>query len=214
MLDLFLKYINPIKIIVLLTLLLGFVYLKKNNTIHQKVLALLMVSFLTEYSIFIFFYYKRSIFLMYSVSFVIHHSLWILLLRDFVDYKGRILLWMLLFIVFGVLNMTFFEGSNSINYYTFLLGAFIYLYFFISESFTQLQRDNFSFLTSNNYILLFSPVLFFLGYSFMFAFQDYSVISTKLFGKIELYDFIGNLVNGIYYFVLNLYIFKEKKCNG
>lgn len=213
MLDLLLKYINPIKIIVLLTLIFGFICLTKKNRIHKWALGILTVSFLTEYSIFFFLYYSNSISLMYSISFILHHALWLVLLSHFLEYKERMRIWIVIFVIFGILNLLFFEGMKNLNYYTFIFGAFMYLFFFISESFFQLKKDNFSFFTSNNYILLFSPVFFFLGYSFMFAFQDYNVISAKIFGTIELYDFIGYLVNSTYYLFLNYYIYKERKCN-
>lgn len=213
MLDLFLKYINPIKIVVLLTLIFGFMYLKRKNKIHKCVLWILLISFITEYSVFILLYFKLPISLLYSISFIFHNSAWLLLLSYFIENKERMRIWIGFFVLFGILNILSFEGIQNLNYYTFIFGAFIYLFFFISESFFQLKRDNFSFFTSNNFLLLFSPVFFFLGYSFMFAFQDYNVISVKIFRTIELYDFIGYIVNISYYLLLNYYILKERKYN-
>lgn len=213
MLDLFIKYINPIKIIVLLTLIFGFIFLKRKNRVHQYVLWILTISFITEYSVFLLLYFKQPIGLLYTISFIFHHSVWLLLLSHFVEHKDRMRIWIGIFIAFAILNVLFFEGFKAMNYYTFIFGAFVYLYFFISESFFQLKRDNFAFFTSNNFLLLFSPVFFFLGYSFMFAFQDYNVISVKIFGTIELYDFIGYIVNISYYLLLNYYIFKERSAN-
>lgn len=213
MLDLFLKYSNPIKIIVLLTLIFGFACLKKRNTIHANVKWIIVISFITEYSIFPLLYCNSPISLMYSISFIFHHAAWLFLLSHFLESKERMRIWIVVYIAFGVLNLLFFEGAVNINYYTFIFGAFIYLYFFISESFFQLKKDNFAYFTSNSYLLLFSPVLFFLGYSFMFAFQDYNIISTHVLGKIELYDFVGHTVNIMYYIFLNYYIFKERKAN-
>ena len=213
MFDFFLKYINPIKIIVLLTLIFGFICLKRKNRVHQYVLWILTISFITEYSVFILLYFKQPIGVLYSISFIFHHSVWLLLLSHFVEHKDRMRIWIGIFIVFAILNIFFFEAIINLNYYTFIFGAFVYLFFFISESFFQLKRDNFTFFTSNNFLLLFSPVFFFLGYSFMFAFQDYNVISVKIFGTIELYDFIGYIVNISYYLLLNYYIFKERSSN-
>lgn len=213
MIDLFLKYINPIKIIVLLTLIFGFMYLKRNNKIHKCVLYILLISFITEYSVFILLYFKLPISLLYSISFIFHHSVWLLLLSYFMENKERMRIWIGIFIAFSLLNVLLFEGYEAMNYYTFIFGAFVYLFFFITESFFQLKRDNITFFTSNDFLLLFSPVFFFLGYSFMFAFQDYNVISVKIFGQTELYDFIGYLVNISYYLLLNYYIFKERSAN-
>ncbi len=213
MLDLIFKYINPIKIIVFLTLIFGFMYLKRKNKIHKCILWILIISFITEYSVFILLYFKLPISLLYSISFIFHHSAWLLLLSYFIENKERMRIWIGIFVLFGILNILSFEGIQNLNYYTFIFGAFIYLFFFISESFFQLKRDNFSFFTSNNFLLLFSPVFFFLGYSFMFAFQDYNVISVKIFRTIELYDFIGYIVNISYYLLLNYYIFKERNSN-
>lgn len=147
-----------------------------------------------------------------SVYIIIHHFLWLLILFDQVQcatiYKKTLLL---LFLIWAVFNLCFFEGFFKFNTYTFITGAFIYLVIFISESFRQLQKENLGFFQSNSYLLLCSPLLFFTGLSFMFGFKSKAVTSVEIFNSIKLYSFISYFVNTIYYTLLNLYIYKERQ---
>jgi hypothetical protein len=146
-----------------------------------------------------------------SISILFHHSLWLLILKDSVHF-AKIVMWSIIsFIIFGLCNLFFFEGWQHFNYYTFTLGAFLYLILFIIESFYQLKRENFTFFLSNNAILLLAPVLFFIGLSFMFAFKSKVISTTIIFGSVELYTVIIYFVNIVYYSLINLYIYREKK---
>jgi hypothetical protein len=112
---------------------------------------------------------------------------------------------------FSVLLIFYWEGTKSLNNYSFVLGTFIYVISFILFSFKFLKQEKFSWLLSNNYLLLISPILFFLGHSFMFAFDSQSLYYTKLFKNINLYPIVSYFVSIIYYSLINLYIYKENK---
>lgn len=200
--------INPIKIIVLLTFLVGLFFLKLKNPTHQKVLGILFICFVNEFVALILKAQGLPIDNLFNINIIIHNSLWLLIIGCFLN-NTKILC--IAYIFFGFVNLLFFEGFSKFNYYTFVFGALLYTSIFIYLSFKQLKRENLSFFLSNDYILLFAPVLFFLGLSLMFSFKSKLLTSTYIFDGIKLYTFINYFVNIIYYFFISLYIYKEKK---
>jgi hypothetical protein len=202
------QFINPIKIIVLLTFLVGLFFLKFRNPTHQKVLGILSICFINEFVALILKAQGLPIDNLFNINIIIHNTLWLLIIGYFLN-KPKIII--LAYIFFGLVNLLFFEGFSKFNYYTFVFGALLYTTIFIYVSFKQLKGENLSFFLSNHFVLLFAPVLFFLGLSFMFSFKSNHLTSTYIFDGIKLYTFINYFVNIIYYFFINLYIYKEKK---
>lgn len=141
----------------------------------------------------------------------LHDLLWYYILYLNITNKKIVQIGIAGFICFGLVNFILFEGPNEFNFNTFILGAFIYISIFIYESFYQLKKENFTFFKSNNYFLLFSPVLFFFGLSFVFGFKSKALAETHVFANLGLYDFIIYFVNIIYYTLINIYIYREKK---
>ncbi|HOZ75056.1 MAG TPA: hypothetical protein PLS51_02895 [Flavobacterium sp.] len=105
----------------------------------------------------------------------------------------------------------YFDGVSDFSCLAFVFGAFIYLIIFIVESFYELQREAFSFFLSNQFLLLSAPILFFIGLSAALGFQDRALIRTVLFSNVSLYEFIAYFVNIIYYTLIIVYIYREKK---
>jgi hypothetical protein len=211
MIDFVYHFLRPLKIIVLLTLFSGLLFLDRKKQIHRHLLTILWVCFLTEAINSILIVNKKTIGLFVSISIIIHHGLWIWMLAKNAAQKNAAFLLLGCFLLFGLINISFFEGTKEFNGYTFVFGAFIYIIIFIYESFCKLRLENFDFFTSNTFILLTAPVLFFFGYSFMFAFNNKNVTSYLLFGQLKLYTFISYFVNIVYYSLINLYIYREKK---
>ena len=116
----------------------------------------------------------------------------------------------LLFLLFSLSNILFIERLN-LNFYTFIIGALLYVSIFIYESYKQLNRENLNYFKTNNFILLIAPILFFLGMSIVFGFRNSGIKDVIIFNKIELYTLITFTVNIIYYTLINLFIFKERK---
>ena len=79
------------------------------------------------------------------------------------------------------------------------------------ESFYQLKQENFPFFFSNQFLLLMAPVLFFIGLTFMLGFKNHEILMAVFFGKLQLYKTINIVVNIVYYTLLNIYIYREKK---
>lgn len=204
-------FLSPLKIIVLLTLLSGLLFLNRKKQIHRHLLAILWVCFLTEVINSILIVNKKSIVLCVSISIIIHHGLWLWMLARNAAKKNAAFLLLGCFLLFGLINLSFLDGTKKFNYYTFVVGAFLYIIIFIYESFCKLRQENFDFFLSNTFILLTAPVLFFFGLSFMFGFNSKNVTSYLLFGQLKLYTFISYFVNIIYYSLINLYIYREKK---
>lgn len=173
-------------------------------------LVILSTSLFTEITAMFFLSNHKGINTLYSLSYIIHHSFWIVLIGDFLTTRKIKPIAIIIFLTFSLGNLLFIEGPK-LNYLTFIAGALIYLVLFIFESFTQLKNENLSFFKSNTYLLLFAPVLFFLGFSFLFGFRNFDLRNTIVFGKTDLYTFICYFVNIIYYSLINLYIYKEQK---
>lgn len=211
MIDFVIQFLKPLKILVMLTLLYAVFALQWKNQIHRYLLEILLVCFFTELINSILIFYSKSIVLSVTLSIILHHSLWLLLLKRFVTFPKTVHILLLCFIAFAIINLFFIEGTDNFNYYTFVVGAFIYLVVFICESFYKLKQENFAFFLSNSYLLLLAPVLFFFGLSFMFAFDSKSITSCIVFADIKLYTIIIFFVNIVYYAFINIFIYREKK---
>jgi len=203
-------YLNPIKVGVVITLLFAVYSLSFKKRLHRYLLLLLIVCFSTELVNSILIFYEISTGITTSISMVFHHLLWFYILQDNISRKNELKIGMDLFVFFSIMNFIFIETTTSYNYYTFILGAFIYVVFFIHESFHQLEKENLPFFISNNFILTSAPLLFFFGMSLLFGFKNKTITSTIVFNSMTLYNFIINLVCLVYYTLLNIYIYREK----
>lgn len=211
MIDFVFEFLKPLKILVVLTFVLALAGLKWQNHTHRYILQILCVCMLTELINSILIFNSKSISLPFTLSVILHHSIWLLLLGRVTVFQKTFRFLLFGFIVFAIANLFFIEGTDRFNYYTFVVGAFLYIVIFIYESFYKLKQEDFPFFLSNNYLLLLAPVLFFFGLSFMFAFQSKSITSFIIFGDIKLYTFIIYFVNIVYYTLINLYIYREKR---
>lgn len=146
----------------------------------------------------------------YNNYFILSFSLWIVLITHFSD---NVILkkCTIGFILLALLNLLFIQKITELNTYTFILGSFIYCTLFLTESFKRLKKDDLDFFMSDHFLLLFAPVLFFVGFSFMFGFSSTSVKDTLVFANIDLYTFISYLVNVTFYTILNIYCIRRFK---
>lgn len=211
MIEFFLKNINPIKILVLISFLFGLFFLNKSSSKHRLLLMILLLSVITEYGVLIFIYFKKPYDFFYSISFIIHNILWLNVI-DKVYKKLKYSEYIKLFyLAFSIVNLIFFEGIQKINCITFILGAFIYLISFIYLSYILLKNEKIAFLISNDYLLLFLPIIFFIGFSLMFGFDSYSLFNQEIFSNYKLYNFIGDFSCLNYYLLIILYIYRVRK---
>ncbi len=200
--------IEPTTIVIGITFAVGFLFLKKQYFPNLLLLSVLLVSLTTEI-IYVFLFENESKLLLYSISFIFHNSLWLLLILKVLKAKRKkfFLLWVFLF--FSILNLFFFEG-RALNHFTFIFGAIIYVTYFISKSISFLKKEELVIFSTNDFLLIFSPIMFFLGLSFTLGFGD-KIRFIKIFNSVDLYTFIIDIVNCIYYGLLNIYIFKQRR---
>ncbi len=200
-----------IKFIVLLTFLHALFRLKTKKRINQYLFYILGISTLIEI-INTYLQVKGLSYALFSTFRVIVITIfWFRILQLIITTKRLIIATTVVFCLFALFNFLFMEGPLQFNYYTLLVGAFLYSVFFIFESFFQLKRENFYFFQSNKYILLFSPIIFFLGLSILFLFKSNALITANFFNNIKSYTYIHSLVNVVFYLSLNYYILKEKR---
>lgn len=205
-----LVYMTPIGMLVFLTFFIGAFYLNFRNKIHCLLLAILTISFLTESLSIFFLACHLNLKILYSISFIFHHLAWIWLLSTCTELKFRNTPGAV-FICFSILNLLFMERAQ-LNHMTFIFGALLYISVFTYQSYCWLRTEQLSYFTSNTYLLLFAPVLFFFGFSFTFGFgESHGLKNTLIYGQTMLYDFISCFVNLIYYLLINLYIYFEQR---
>lgn len=214
MTDFVFQFCKPLKIAVLFTLLFALWGLKWKNQTHRYLLNIMLICFFTELINTLLIVNAKSIVFSSSLSICFHHSIWLLLLLNFVSFPRTTFILLIGFVAFAAGNLFFFEGTDNFNYYTFVVGAFVYIGIFIYESFYKLRQEAFSFFLSNDYLLLLAPVLFFFGLSFMFGFKSSKITSFIIFSDIKLYSFIIYFVNIVYYTLVNIYIYREKKLSN
>ncbi|HCN48711.1 MAG TPA: hypothetical protein DIT10_06400 [Chryseobacterium sp.] len=194
-----------ISYIEIITLFVAIIFLKKKNNGLLFSILVLNATAETLFSI------NNNLIGCVVLYCYLHFILWFLLFFKKIEEERFLQYIIPSFTFFCIVDFFYWEGTKSLNNYSFVLGTFIYVISFILFSFKFLKQEKFSWLLSNNYLLLISPILFFLGHSFMFAFDSQSLYYTKLFKNINLYPIVSYFVSIIYYSLINLYIYKENK---
>lgn len=205
-----LDIINPIKACVVITLLFALWNLRWKIKMHRYLLYILFVVFITELVNSILVYNSRPIRIPFNISIIFHDIFWMLAFRESINRKKMSNVILCFFALFSVVNFIIIEIADEYNYYTFVLGALLYVSLFIYESYRQLKEENLMYFLSNNYLLLFAPVFFFFGMGLMLGFKPLGVTKMLLFGPVTLYVFIVNIVCIAYYSLINIYIYREK----
>ncbi len=210
--NLFFKYIcniGPISYVVVATLIIGLLFLNKSKKISKYLLLILFISSFVEIVGYIALECKMNLSYLYNFFFIVHNGLWLFVASIIIKKKfiNTTIIW---FLIFAFLNL-FYTSGSKLNSMTFVISALLYILIFIIESYRQLKNENLDYFSSNKYLLLFAPVLFFFGFSFIFSFRSFDVKNSIVFGKTDLYTFISFFVNVLYYSLINLYIYRESK---
>ncbi len=199
------------KLLVLLTFFHALLRLKTKKRINQYLFYILGISVLAELSNIYLKFNNLSYDTFITFRVVISTILWFRILYMIFKAKKLIVATIIAFSLFAFVNLLFMEGPLQFNYYTLIFGAFLYILFFVFESFNQLKRDNFYFFQSNKYILIVSPLIFFFGLSLLFFFKSYYLVSNTIIQNVKLFTYFNIIVNIIFYASLNYYILKEKR---
>jgi hypothetical protein len=211
MLNRTLDFLSIVHFLVFTSFLFSIYGLSWKIQIHRYLIIILSVFMLNEIIGIISHLYAYTFKINSTITTFIHSVLWLLILKESVRFPKIVTGLMIVFITFSLCDVFFIEGWQLFNCYSFILGAFMYLIIFLIESFYQLRQENFPFFFSNQFILLMAPVLFFIGLTFMLGFKSHELLTTVFFGKLKLYRTIIIIVNIVYYTLLNIYIYREKK---
>lgn len=161
-------------------------------------------------------HYKISIEFICNIYAILHPILWFIILGEMI--KSKIAYYLISLFLFGiVLNLCLIDSNISLNKFNtanFVMGSLLYVAAFIYISFLELQKENINLLLSNTYLLVSSPVLFFIGISFIYGFENSALDNTVLFLNFKLYNIVNLFTNLIFYTLINLYIHKERRLNN
>jgi hypothetical protein len=146
----------------------------------------------------------------YSLFSLFFNCIWLFLLDKIMQTNYNLNVIIAVYLIFGFINFFFYEGINHFDHYNFLAGAFIYIFLFIYESFKHIKKENLVIFQTNNYLLLFSPIMLMLGLGILMSFNNRTLNSTIVFSGLTLYAVIGYFINFIYYSLIITYCFREK----
>jgi hypothetical protein len=201
--------INPIVYLVFITFSIGLIFLDKSKLVNKFLFIILTNYFITElFSIFLN-YNSIPVAFLYNISIILQFVFWLLILSKVLKKQSLLLVY--LFLVFATISLFF--KLTLFNTYNLIIGSILYLTLYIFENFKLLNQEKIDFFQSNDYFLISIPLLFFLGMAFLFSFDLKSLTKTIIFGKTNLYTVINYFVNIIYYSLINIYIYKEKKAS-
>lgn len=196
-----------IQTLILLTFFYSLLLPKKARRIVILVLVLAVINeLITTYLVSI----GKNFSYISSIYLIANNSLWIFLLFK-VFQKKYILIVLLSTLAFALFDFIFVSGTDKFSFNTFIFYSFFYILIFIKESFSYLKNEKLSFFYSNDFIVISAPVLFFFGLSFIFGFKSKKLSEVVIFSNFNLYQTIIMFVNIIYYSLINIYIYKERK---
>lgn len=204
------KFLNPIKILVLLTFVHFLFKFDKRKKVHYWVLAVLLLSLINETLSSYLKYHGMTLRFSASVYIILHTLLWINLL-GFVSGRRR-MAWALsgVFSAFAFCNFLWIDGERAFNAFSLILGAFLYVLFFIYDCALRLQKEDMSYFSSDHYVLTAAPLLFMIGFGILFGFRSKELHNVGMFGT-TLYTIICYFINLFYYFLMNVYIKKQPR---
>jgi len=206
------SFINPVKLMVLLTFAVALLFLgNSRKKLHRLLLAVLALGAANELLSLLFRKWEIPIRLSTNIYIILNALLWFFILHEVVNQKKIVLLALSLFMGFALFNFFLLDGVDAFNAYTFVLGSLLYVVLFIVASFSELGKENLQFFLSPAYMLIFAPVLFFIGYSLIFGFRNREIDGVSILGGLEFFEFISYFVNIIFYAMLNAYLWREKK---
>jgi hypothetical protein len=199
-----------IKIYIVLTLLFYFYSKNRNRAVGVllffSVSNILLTTIFKQVGVEIFFNNNLYVF--------IHNLIWLVIIKNFISHKKQMVFIIASYILVNCLTLFYTDVFKEFNFNAFIFGSLTYTLIFIILSYSNLRSENLNFFLSNNYILLFAPILFFFGMSFMFGFRSKSITRAVLVEGLNLYTFVNYFVNIIYYTLINIFIYKERKLHN
>ena len=200
-----------IKLILKIYIILTFVYFLVASIKNQPLKSILILSASNIIITDIFIHYNISFYINSNIYTILHAGLWIYILHKHLTSVQKKLVGS----IWAVLTISYLCTTDiSATYYNryFPFTSILYIIMFLLVCVKALKKEDIEFFQSKQFILIFSPVMYFLGMSFIFAFIESGRFSeVYVFGEIGIYEFINFVVNVIYYSLINYYIYKSKK---
>lgn len=202
--------VSWLKVALKLYILLTLCYCLFKKTPNKLLVMLLVIASINIIISDILLYNNIKIALNNNLYIIISFVLWFMMFKEITKLK-EVKYVIILFLLFSLYNLFFIESYNKLNTKTFVCGTFFYLLLFVYICVVKLKKEQLDFFINNNFIIITSPILFFVGYSLMFGFKNKILNDVILFGTIKLFDIISNVVNFTFYTLVNVYIYKENK---
>ncbi len=148
--------------------------------------------------------YNISIFFIFPTSFLLLFSLGLIT-------KDLALKAMVVFFTIGFLKLFFFAKPNTYLSLNFIQGSIIFLLLALSSMLALLRNETFDIVDHKLGVLLSAIMVYFLGFSLLFAFYNAGMKQIKLTGNISLYKVLSMYINCIHYGLIIYYIFLSRK---
>lgn len=206
-----LDFITPVKILTFFSFIVVLLFSDKSKKLHLYLLLITFFGAANEIASVVLKYYDLPVCYGTNLYIIINNFLWLVILRTVSRQKEPVLIVICFFITYTIITYAELQCFDKFNPHCFLAGSLLYVCIFIYDSFFELKRENLNYFLSTNYLLIFIPLLFFIGFSLIFGFKDKSIDKTIIFGTITLYKFVSYFVNVVYYLLITTYIFKERK---
>jgi hypothetical protein len=204
-------FFTPIKIYIFIVFITAWLCCNKGLKTNKLLLAILTVSVINEVLCGLFNHIGFSISNICTGYVIVNCFLWLTILKEVSHNKKIIQNGVYLFLFFAIFNLLLLDGLHYFNSYTFVFGALLYVLFFLYDSSNELRKENFDYFNSPTFILISAPVLFFIGFSFTFGFKTNKIDKIIIYNHITLYNFISWFVNFIYYSLILVYVYQNKK---
>ncbi len=170
--------------------------------------------------------YKMSFKLNTNLYFILNSILWIQIIIQYFSRKSAYIINFCLgvFIIYSL-----YQNSivNNVLYSYFVVTSILYIFLFFLLSIRSLKEENITFFQSLDFTLIFAPILFFLGMSFIFGFESTIFSKTYIFKGVKddslkcpnafnfkcltVYEIIAIIVNIVYYSLIGYFAFKSKR---
>lgn len=202
---------SPVKIYIFIVLIISSFFLPRKLDIKWLIIIFILIGFLTELTNTILLVHNKSIILTSIIGVFFQNTLLLVSLFKIGGFQKNtlIILLSLHFFITGI-DVLFFGKLNSFNYNSFITSAIIYISCFLSISLAKLKNEQLKFFSSKEFLLAFSPIPFYFGMSFIFAFKSVVLSFEIIFNKVYLYMLINIISNFIMYTLILVHIIKDK----
>jgi hypothetical protein len=206
-----LDFFNFVRVLVCLTFFHSLINIDFKTYNHKLVFYLISITLSNEICTYLLIINDVKISFLTNIFVIINNTIWLYLIVKTIDLSKWFSKIPIIYFCAGVTNFLFIEGFFQFNQFTFLFGSIIYIFIFLYYIYHNLNCNNLELFKKNDFIMICSPVLFFLGLSLVFAFKNKKIDQILVLGTLKLYYFVNISVNIIYYTLINIYIYRERK---